>query len=127
VSRPREQAKAAVLTAALRLVVREGCPAVTVKGIAEEAGVGRQTVYRWWSTKADVVVEAVADLAARASRPTPTDDTVADIRRNLRSNFAPRDAGPAISGLMADAVTRLLGPPSWRGCRASRARPTRHT
>lgn len=95
-----------MLTAALRLVVREGCPAVTVKGIAEEAGVGRQTVYRWWSTKADVVVEAVADLAARASRPTPTDDTVADIRRNLRSNFAAgrgaRDLGP--DGGRGDAV-----------------------
>lgn len=103
--RPRsEQARAAVLAAALHLVARDGYPAVTVKGIAAEAGVGRQTVYRWWPTKADVVLEAVVDLAARAASPEASDDAVDDIHRALRANFALRIGQPAISGLMAEAT-----------------------
>ncbi|MGO4424281.1 TetR family transcriptional regulator, partial [Streptomyces sp. MCAF7] len=45
--RPRsEQARRAVLAAALELCQRDGFQPLTIKGIAEAAGVGRQTVYR---------------------------------------------------------------------------------
>jgi AcrR family transcriptional regulator len=39
-------------------VVLYAAPAMTMKGIAERAGVGRQTVYRWWSTQAEILFEA---------------------------------------------------------------------
>lgn len=42
------------------LLVDVGYAAMTMKGIAERAGVGRQTVYRWWSTKAEILLEACA-------------------------------------------------------------------
>jgi AcrR family transcriptional regulator len=57
--RPRsEQARTAVLHAVDDLLVEVGYAAMTMKGIAERAGVGRQTVYRWWSTKAEILFEA---------------------------------------------------------------------
>lgn len=104
--RPRsEPARRAVLDAALRLVRRDGYPAVTIKGIAEEAGVGRQTVYRWWASKAAILLEAIIDLAAPIAEPEQTADPVHDLRETLRGSFGLSPvAGPIISGLMADAT-----------------------
>jgi AcrR family transcriptional regulator len=57
--RPRsERARIAVLRAVDDLLVEQGYAAMTMKGIAERAGVGRQTLYRWWSTKAEILMEA---------------------------------------------------------------------
>ncbi|HWG27779.1 TetR/AcrR family transcriptional regulator [Actinospica sp.] len=104
--RPRsEPARRAVLDAALRLVRRDGYQAVTIKGIAEEAGVGRQTIYRWWNSKREVLLEAIIDLARPIAQPEPTDDPVHDLRQILRGSFRLSPvAGPIISGLMADAT-----------------------
>jgi AcrR family transcriptional regulator len=104
--RPRsEPARRAVLDAALRLVRRDGYQAVTIKGIAEEAGVGRQTIYRWWNSKGEVLLEAIIDLAQPIAQPESTDDPVHDLRRILRGSFRLSPvAGPIISGLMADAT-----------------------
>ncbi|MCU1260853.1 MAG: Transcriptional regulator, TetR family [Bryobacterales bacterium] len=57
--RPRDQhADTKILEAALRLLERHGFRAVTLEGIAEEAGVARTTVYRRWPNKAAVVMDA---------------------------------------------------------------------
>lgn len=57
--RPRsEQARVSVLKAVDDLLTEVGYAAMTMKGIAERAGVSRMTVYRWWSTKAEVLFEA---------------------------------------------------------------------
>lgn len=103
--RPRsERARSAVLDAALRLVARDGYPAATIKDIAAEAGVGRQTVYRWWQTKADILLEAVVELSIRETEPPTTGDAVADLRAILHATFAQRGALPTITGLMAEST-----------------------
>lgn len=105
--RPRsEGARRAILDAALRLCVRDGYADLTMKGIATEAGVGRQTVYRWWPAKSDVLVEALRDLAVQhVDEVAPTDDAVADMHTVLALTFrvVREISGPALSGLMADA------------------------
>ena len=105
--RPRsEQARQAVLDAGLRLCARDGYAAVTMKGIADAAGVGRQTVYRWWPSKADVLLEALRELAhTTVSRMALSGDALDDVRTILDTTFRMlRDVtGNAISGLMADA------------------------
>ena len=93
-----------MLDAALRLARRDGYAAVTVKGIAQEAGVGRQTVYRWWASRAAVLLEAVGELARGTVAPEPSRDAAADLRALLRSTFAlAEDVGRVVVGLMADA------------------------
>jgi AcrR family transcriptional regulator len=57
--RPRsESAREAVIHAVDDLLVEQGYAAMTMKSIAERAGVGRQTLYRWWANKAEVLFEA---------------------------------------------------------------------
>jgi AcrR family transcriptional regulator len=48
----------AILKATVKLIEASGYKHLTIEGIATEAGVGKQTIYRWWRSKADLVMEA---------------------------------------------------------------------
>ncbi|MFG2146707.1 TetR/AcrR family transcriptional regulator [Streptomyces sp. NPDC048696] len=106
--RPRsETARRAVLDAALELCQRDGYQELTMKGIADVAGVGRQTVYRWWPTKQDVLMEVLVELPHRApDRLFPDTGSVRhDVEELLRYTFQLTQGvtGRALVGLMADA------------------------
>jgi AcrR family transcriptional regulator len=78
--RPRsERARLAVLEAVDDLLVEEGYAAMTMKGIAQRAGVGRQTIYRWWSTKAEILLEACSDDAHEELITHPQADGADDL------------------------------------------------
>src|SRR5688500_17631987 len=66
-ARRSEKSRRAIYDAALALVSEVGYPKTTIEGIAARAGVGKQTIYRWWSSKADVLLEAFIDLSAQAA------------------------------------------------------------
>ena len=105
--RPRsERAREAVLHAVDDLLVEVGYAAVTMKGIAERAGVSRQTVYRWWSTKAQILFEASATDAEQelAIAPTgnPRDDLTAYLQA-LITFLADSHAGAAYRALIGEA------------------------
>ena len=68
--RPRSEAsRQATLMAALELAAEIGYGRLTIEGIAARAGVGKQTIYRWWPSKADILLEAGA---AKAGLRVPT-------------------------------------------------------
>jgi len=58
-----------VLDSARDLVCQLGPRAVTVDKIAAAAGVGKQTIYRWWPSKSSVIMDALIEL----TDPDPTD------------------------------------------------------
>jgi AcrR family transcriptional regulator len=96
--RPRdERAREAIHAAALELLAKDGYGALTIDAIARRAGVGRQTIYRWWSSKADVVLEALSAEADAAVVAT-------SLRTFLRATFASATRfAPMLTGLMAHA------------------------
>src|SRR5947199_331051 len=57
--RPRDaEASPALLEAARRLVLEKGYAATSISDIAAAAGTGRQTLYRRWPGKAQLILDA---------------------------------------------------------------------
>ncbi|GAB3597975.1 TetR/AcrR family transcriptional regulator [Microbacterium tumbae] len=57
-----------------------GYVAVTIEGLAAEAGVSKQTIYRWWPSKAAILGEALLDEGLPVPSLPMTDDLAADLR-----------------------------------------------
>ncbi|MFF4343805.1 TetR/AcrR family transcriptional regulator [Kitasatospora sp. NPDC001540] len=103
--RRSEESRRAILAAAYELLGEAGYARLTVEGIAARAGAGKQTVYRWWPGKADVLLEAVT-VHARQHIPLPdTGDHAADLHAFLAATFAAATptTGDALRALMAEA------------------------
>lgn len=62
-----ESSRRAILDATVRLLLADGATIqkLTIEAIAREAGTGKTTVYRWWPTKASVVVDALVETHLR--------------------------------------------------------------
>ncbi|WP_406107118.1 TetR/AcrR family transcriptional regulator [Streptomyces sp. NBC_01003] len=73
-NRRSERSRRAIYDAALTLVAEIGYPKTTIEGIAARAGVGKQTIYRWWSSKAEVLMEAFVDLGVQAAEAAGAGD-----------------------------------------------------
>lgn len=87
-SRRNDAAERAILDAAAELLAAADSALITVGAIAERAGVGKQTIYRWWPSKSAVLLDAMIHRAHQIA-PTPdSGDLHADLRAFLRSTFA---------------------------------------
>jgi len=61
--RPRKAATdEAIVRAALDLLAERGFQAATIEAIALRAGVGRNTIYRRWSSKEELIADALREL-----------------------------------------------------------------
>ncbi|MBQ1046705.1 TetR/AcrR family transcriptional regulator [Micromonospora sp. C32] len=101
-SRRNEQSRRAILAAALELLTETGYPALTVEAIAARAGVGKQTIYRWWRGKGAVILDALADGLPQVIALPDTGDLRTDLREVLRATVA-EFADPRLS-----ATTRAI-------------------
>jgi AcrR family transcriptional regulator len=102
--RPRsEPARQAVLHAVDDMLVDIGYAAMTMKGIAERAGVGRQTVYRWWSSKAEILLEACVRDAEEELTPAPGPDLLLRYVNHLSEFLVRAPAGLAYRALVGEA------------------------
>ncbi|MFD8478204.1 TetR/AcrR family transcriptional regulator [Kitasatospora sp. NPDC059673] len=122
--RRSEESRQAILGAAFELLGEVGYARLTVEGIAARAGTGKQTVYRWWPGKADVLLEAVT-AHARQHIPLPdTGDHTADLRTFLATTFAAAtpSTAAALRALMAEAQ---IDPAFGERFRATLLRPRR--
>lgn len=83
-----EQSRMAILVAAFELVGEVGYVGLTIEGIANRAGCGKQTIYRWWPSRAHVLLEALAVKAdlyvTNADHGSYTDDLRAFLADTFR-------------------------------------------
>jgi len=113
-SRRRESSRLAILDAALALCREEGYARLSIEAIAARAGVGKQTIYRWWPSKGAVLLEALDREAAGAAAFPDTGDVIADMRTTINDVIrfqANPDLGPPFAALIAEAQQDpALGP-----------------
>ena len=71
--RPRsEKTRQVILAAALESAKNEAIAAVTIEGIARAAGVSKATIYRWWDSKASIIIDAFVEQHV-VQTPMPRD------------------------------------------------------
>jgi AcrR family transcriptional regulator len=92
-----ERSRDLVLTAAVDLLREVGYGPLTIEAVAARSGVAKSTVYRHWSGKLDLVVDAFERLR-------PDDDT-------------PPEPGPVRGRVIAllQRLTVAMKDPKWRG------------
>jgi AcrR family transcriptional regulator len=123
--RPRsEKARAAILHSAAELLLERGLDAVSMAAVAQHAGVSKATIYRWWSTKEALALDALyTEWAEHGSAVLDTgslrSDLLALLRpwvRLLRTRNYARVLGTFIAKLHSDPefateyLVRLLRP-----------------
>jgi AcrR family transcriptional regulator len=101
-----EESRLAILAAAAELTAEVGYAGLTIEGIAARSGAGKQTIYRWWASKADVLLDA---LTTKADLYIPVPDAGNyrdDLREFLTATFelGRRDqVADVLRALMAEA------------------------
>jgi AcrR family transcriptional regulator len=101
-----ENARLAVLQAADDLVAERGFGGVSIEGIAARAGVAKQTIYRWWPSKVDILLDTLVEDAAGPLAIAPAGSAVEGMRRYLRSlaRFLVKDSsGKVLLALIGEA------------------------
>lgn len=105
--RRNEQARRDILDSALALAA-EDLERLTMDRIAAHAGVGKQTVYRWWPSKWEVVLDALLERAEQEvpqHRPEDGQDATDRLEAFLADTFAavtrPGGVAPLLRALMA--------------------------
>src|SRR5918992_4256817 len=103
--RRSERSHESIIAATQELLVERSYPEVTIEGIAARAGVGKQTIYRWWPSKAALVLEAY--LAGSDAVPLPAESKTAreDVRALLGwliGVLAQPIGGHVVAGLVGD-------------------------
>src|ERR687891_660297 len=91
-SRRNPTSRRAILAAALDLVREVGYAKLSIEGIAARAGVGKQTIYRWWPSKGAVLFDAFLTLSesqdGEVEALPDTGDLEADLKLVLRATVA---------------------------------------
>ena len=82
-----ETSRQAIIAAASTLFQKHGYDHLTIEAIAAEAHVGKQTIYRWWPSKAAIIAECLSEglLLPDWFVPENTGDVRADLRTWLRN------------------------------------------
>jgi AcrR family transcriptional regulator len=106
--RPRSaRARAAILGAALELVAEQGPRGLTIEAVARRAGASKETIYRWWASKAEIIVEALAERGDKLIAVPDTGSLLGDLRAFLHDTVAAGDDATrdVLRALAAEAAT----------------------
>jgi AcrR family transcriptional regulator len=103
--RRSERSHRAIVEATRELLVERGYRRLTIEGVAERAGVGKQTIYRWWPSRAALALEAYLSASDVRPQPPPGKSARGDVRRLLDwlvAVLAEPTGGRVVAGLLAD-------------------------
>jgi AcrR family transcriptional regulator len=123
--RPRRQATDDAITTATRdLLAERGFQATTIESIAERAGVGRNTIYRRWGSKEELIADALRELTVDFDARSDG-DLYPLLLRWLR-DFARTFSDPVVGPLLASVLGELQRNPEFAHVYADRVvRPRR--
>jgi len=123
--RPRRRATGDAITRAARdLLAERGFQGATIQAIALRAGVGRNTIYRRWSSKEELIADALRELT---SDPDPYgDDDLYSLLLDWLRDFARTFSDPLLGRLLAGVLGELQRNPVFADVYADRVvRPRR--
>lgn len=87
--RPRSEAtQQAIIDTTIELLDTVEYRDITIDRIAATAKVGKQSIYRWWPSKAEVVLDAYTAKLNRLPPLLPSPDAFADLQDDLKRFFA---------------------------------------
>ncbi|BBX15537.1 TetR family transcriptional regulator [Mycolicibacterium duvalii] len=77
--RRSEKSRLAIVAATRDMLLERGFDKLSIEAVAARAGVGKQTIYRWWPSRHALVADVILDYADRILRPiASTGDLTAD-------------------------------------------------
>jgi AcrR family transcriptional regulator len=103
--RRSERSHEAIIAATQELLVERGYRELTIEGIAARAGVGKQTIYRWWPSRAALVLEAYLAGSEAVPPPAPAATVRDDVQALLGwliAVLAKPTGGHVVAGLVGD-------------------------
>ena len=110
--RPRDpEADEAILRAALELFAERGVDGTSIEQIAKRAGVARLTVYRRWSSKEELLAQAIAygrnapDLTDEEYDTLPYPEVMARMLGSMADSIADRRLAPLMAQLLGSTFS----------------------
>jgi AcrR family transcriptional regulator len=120
----RDETRANIVEVAARLLREQGSAAVTIRAVAQEAGLQPPAIYRFFADKdalLDAVAEHVFTTYVTGKAPDETADPVADLRAGWDAHIAFGLANAPLFGLLIDP-RRTASPAAAAGLAVLRAR-----
>lgn len=100
----------AILQSASALAQDIGYEKCTIEAVASLAGVGKQTIYRWWPSKADLYLEAYKFLVTDLDTPVQSSISCREVLQKflckLFRTYRSTAAGNILAGLIAECSCR---------------------
>ncbi|WP_137872286.1 TetR/AcrR family transcriptional regulator [Rhodococcus sp. Q] len=129
-TRRRERSRVAILDATRDLLGEVPYAKLTIESIAARAGVGKQTIYRWWESKGAVVLDvllAAGESAEGTGIELPdSGDLATDLRVVLRATTA-EFADPSFSAPIRALMIEIIADPALAALyREKLQQPTHH-
>ncbi len=109
--RPRDpEVDQAILQTTLKLLTEHGYAGLSVERVAAEAGVGKTTIYRRYTTKEQLAAAAVGALKDELEPPPDTGDSLNDIVEMLARSLEMLERGPGFAMIGALLVEERRNP-----------------
>jgi AcrR family transcriptional regulator len=102
--RPRNEAtRLLILRTALDLLKKATLQSITIEAIAKAAGVSKATIYRWWTSKASIVIDAFIEhhiVRTPMRHDLPPGEAIVDHMQHLIEQY---------SGWPGQIVAQIIG------------------